>query len=138
MKTIQSFLIVALIAVVAVGCGKAEKILPKKGGTWKVTKQEQRDYQNDVLQTTTSAITTTDFTFQDDGTGTYVDGGETSAFTWTVNDDNDKITICEVFGGISFCFTYDIIESKSNNQIWYGELVDGTDRTEFDIEMERE
>ena len=138
MKTIQSFLIVALIAVVAVGCGKVEKVLPKKDGTWKTTKQEQRDYENDVLQSTTTAITTTKFTFQDDGTGSYVDDGTTSAFTWSVNDDNDKITVCEEFGGISFCFTYDVIESKGSSQVWYGEIVDGTSRTELDLEMERE
>jgi hypothetical protein len=138
MKAIQSFLIVALIAVVAVGCGKVEKILPKKDGKWKTTKQEQRYYENDVLQSTTTDITTTSFTFQKDGTGSLVDNGSTDAFTWSVNSDNDEITLCQDFGGVSICFTYDIVESKSTTQVWFGEIVDGSDRTEMDIELERE
>ncbi len=137
MKTIHSFIVVALIAIVAVGCGKVEKILPKKDGTWKVTKQEQRDYQNDVLQSTDTEITITEMVFKKDGSGTYVDGGTTYAITWSVNDDNDEFTMCEDFAGASVCFTYDIIESKSDSQVWFLELSDGNDRTEVDIELER-
>jgi hypothetical protein len=137
MKTIQSFIVVALIAIVAVGCGKVEKILPKKDGTWKVTKQEQREYQNDVLQSTDTEITTTEMTFQKDGSGTYVEGGSSFTFNWSVNDDNDKLDFCQDFGGASICVTYDIVESSANAQTWYLEIVDGSDRTEFDLELER-
>ena len=137
MKTIHSFLAVALIAIVAVGCGKVEKILPKKDGTWTTTKQVEREYENDVLQSTDDTISVSEFTFQDDGSGTYVEGGASYAFTWSVNDDNDEISVCESFSGVSFCFTYDIVESSKDAQKWYGEIVDDNFRTELELELAR-
>jgi hypothetical protein len=138
MKTIQSFFLIALIAIVAVGCGKVEKILPKKDGVWKVTKQEYRSYENDVLQLTETDITVTSYTFKDDGSGTYLEGGVNTAFTWSINSDNDKITLCQDFLGVSICFTYDILESSGKAQEWFLSIVDGTSRDEYNVNLERE
>jgi hypothetical protein len=138
MNTVKSFLLIALIAIVAVGCGKVEKILPKKDGVWKVVKQEQRIYENNVLVETLTDISVTSFTFKDDDSGTYVDDGTTYPFTWSVNDDNDEISLCETDSGVSICLAYTILESDNKTQEWFLTIADDSIRTEFNINLERE
>lgn len=141
MKSVKSFAIVALVAIVAVACGKVEKILPKKDGLWQATSQTVASYTNDSL---TSTVTQTDSLgqsyFDKEGTGYSTDfqGNNKTTFTWAVNDDNDVITITDTSG---FAMAYDILESSNKAQKWFGTIsvTVGTDvyKTEITGEMER-
>jgi hypothetical protein len=141
MKSVKSFAIVALVAIVAVACGKVEKILPKKDGLWVGTSQTVASYVNDSL---TSTVTETDSLgqafFEKDGTGYSADfqGNNKVDFTWSVNDDNDKITLTDTSG---FAVIYDILESSNKAQKWFGtiSITVGSDvyKTEITSEMER-
>ena len=140
MKSFKFLAIVAIMAIVAVGCGKVEKILPKKDGRWAGKSADVKVYFDDVL--TFSEVTTDSLgesIFEKDGTGTMIDaeGGE-SAFTWSVNDENDVITITDTS---NTPMAYDILESEKDLQTWFYTATEdflGTAiKTEITMVMER-
>lgn len=128
MKKFLSISALALVCIIAVSCGKVEKILPKKDGTWKSTSTTYRDFVNNTLDSTYTDTEASTMVFEKDGTGysytTNVDS--TDAFTWTVNDDNDIVTICQDFLGASFCVAFDVIESSKDSQTWMTTFQSGT------------
>lgn len=111
-STVKVFAMMALLAVIVVGCGKAEKILPKGTGMWAGKSSHTVTSVNDSV---TSDITDTDSLgstyFDKDGTGYTVEFGSTthSDFTWTVNDDNSVITITGTDSG-SVAMPIDIVD----------------------------
>ena len=106
---------IALVALMAVACGKVEKILPKGTGMWKISSSREVSYMNDSLL---SDVTRTDslgqIFFGDDGTGYSTEFGSTTKdnFTWTVNSDNDVLTILPSDTG-AIAMPADILESSS-------------------------
>ena len=132
-------MILAVVAVAMMSCNKVEKILPKKDGIWKVTQMTQTDYKNG---TQTSTETQTDslptYTFNKDGSGSYTDGVDSGTFEWSVNSDNDKITLTEQGFGI----TMDVVESKKKTQKWQwnveSTVADTTFKTETVMDLERQ
>lgn len=141
MKTFKVLALTALMAIVIVGCSKVEKILPKKDGTWKTTSSVSRVYVNSALDTTITQTTGFDetVTFEKDGIGSITDPDTTIAFTWTVNDNQDEVTMCFDFGGISLCQTSTVLESEKDKQVWMtSDKASGdVDWTETDATMER-
>lgn len=143
MKSVKSFVLVALIAIVAVACGKVEKILVKKDGLWVGTSQTIVSYTNAAV---TSTITETDSLgqtfFAKDGTGYSADfqGNNKSNFTWSVNDDNDILTITGVDSG-AVAFPATILESSSKAMTLFStiSITVGTDvyKTEVTSEIAR-
>lgn len=115
MNSLKAFAIIALVAIVAVGCGKVEKILPKGTGLWQVSSSRTVSFINNVQ---TSDETQTDslgqIYFDKSGSGYSTDFGSTSKdnFTWVVNSDNDVLTIT-TSDSIPFVFAADILESSS-------------------------
>lgn len=140
-SSLKSFAVIALVALVAVACNKVEKILPKKDGLWVGTSQTVVSYVNDSL---TSTETETDslgqMFFDKEGTGYSADfqGNNKVDFTWSVNDDNDAITITDTSGTP---ITFDILESSSKAQKWFTsisfDIFGDIYKSEITAEMER-
>ena len=123
-SSIKAFAIIALLAVVAVGCNKVEKILPKKDGLWQGVNSTVLSYLNDSLMTTTiddDSLGT--MYFDKDGSGYSQDfnNSQQHPFTWVVADGNDQITITDTSGT---SLTWEILESSSKEQKWHAELLD--------------
>ncbi|MBK9451296.1 MAG: hypothetical protein IPN95_18185 [Bacteroidetes bacterium] len=121
---IKVFAVTLMLAVVAVSCGKVEKILPKKDGMWVGTSQTVVTYVDDSLVSTeTDTDSLGKMFFDKEGTGYSVDFQDSNRtdFTWSVNDDNDVITITGTDSG-SVAMPYDILESSSKEQKWFGTL----------------
>ena len=138
MKLMKALSMLALVAVVAVGCGKTEKILPKKDGLWDVTKVTTRYYTGGNLDSTETYSDAGTYRFETDGTGVITeDGGATQAFEWTANDDAETVKICYDFLGIQVCMTYDVNVSEKNHQEWSFSQEDGNDRTEQELILDR-
>ncbi len=141
MRAFKVLTLTVLLAIVAVGCSKVEKILPKKEGTWKTTSSVSRVYVNSALDTTittTSGLVDT-YKFEKDGIGTYTDADTSVAFTWAVNDDQDEVTMCFDFAGLQICSKSTVLESEKDKQVWTStDKVDGdVDWTETDATLER-
>lgn len=119
MKAFKTLMMVAVIGIVAVGCGKVEKILPKKDGLWVGVSSKIDSYVNDSLTgTETQTDSLGEMFFAKDGTGYSADyTGDQTPITWTVNDDNDQITIADSAGANGV--TYDILESSSKAMTWF-------------------
>jgi ABC-type oligopeptide transport system substrate-binding subunit len=128
MKSVKLFAIVALMALVAVACGKVEKILPKGTGLWKVSSSREVSYLNNVLE---SDVTKTDslgqIYFDKAGTGYSTDFGSTTkdTFTWPVNDDNDVITITSNDTN-AIALPADILESSAKQMTIFFSMSGGT------------
>lgn len=120
MKNLRFSILVLSLAMLAVGCNKVEKILPKKDGLWNVTNLTSKTYFNNALISTQSdnnpGMT---YEFNKDETGTYKDATDTQNFTWSVNADNDVLTICQEVNSITICLDLDIIESSKDAQEWH-------------------
>ena len=115
MKSLKAFAIIALVAIVAVGCGKVEKILPKGTGLWQISSSRNVSYLNNALvydQTDTDSLG--QVYFDKEGTGYSTEFGSTTkeTFTWTVNSDNDVLTIT-TNDSIPYVSNADILESSS-------------------------
>jgi hypothetical protein len=142
MKSLKGIALIALTAMVAVGCNKIEKILPKKDGEWKVTEITFREYTNGGLDTTYIESNSGEiYTFEKDGTGELRDGTDVYDLTWEVNDDNDVVKICVAFFGPSvfICFDNTVLESEKNRQVWTNtdKETGDTTWTESDVTLER-
>lgn len=149
MKALKLILPMLLLAALMVGCGKVEKVLPKKDGKWQVTSQETRYYTHDNLdsmEVLTSGLPV--YTFNSDGTGSVTEGSNTTAFVWSVEDDSDDddfiddsdddINICQEFGGAQVCLEWDVRESSNKTQKWSAEIEDPSDDTKIEIDMNME
>jgi hypothetical protein len=116
------YLAVALVALIAVGCGKVEKILPRKDGLWKVTSETVTEFVNGVQDTTyTDTDSLSIVMFADDGTGysTDFDGKNKLPFEWSVNSDNDQITITD---STTIPLVFDVLESSNKEMTWQGSI----------------
>lgn len=136
----KSFTIFAAALTLVIGmtsCNKVEKILPKQDGTWNISSQVSREYENDSLVFTGTETNVGTLFFDKEGTGTFTDADTTTTFTWTVNSDGDQVTICQDFFGIQFCIPNTVVESSKDAQSWSSVIVDGTSRSETDMELER-
>jgi len=119
---IKVFAVTLMLAVVAVSCGKVEKILPKKDGKWKTTSTSTAIYMNSVLDTTVVTLSNDSsdvMEFLKDGVGNVISTDTTTSFTWSVNDNNDEITICQTFLSVQLCVTSTILESSKNEMTWF-------------------
>lgn len=120
--SVKALALAMLVALVAVGCSKVEKILPKKDGKWKMESAKYDWYMNGTLDSTWTEMGTDSsdiWEFLKDGAGNIISTDTTLPFTWSVNDDNDAVTICQSFSGISFCVTQEVLESSKNEQVWF-------------------
>jgi hypothetical protein len=133
--SIKAFAILAIMAIVAVGCGKVEKILPKKDGLWVGTSAHVVSYLNDTLfSDTTLTDSLGEIFFDKDGTGYTADNGgaNQSPFTWSVNDDNDQLTIVDSSGTAT---TSDILEVEKNEMTLFSSVTSGTSPFVFRTEV---
>lgn len=135
--SIKAFLAIAVMGIVAVSCGKVEKILPKKDGLWNQDSFRMVGYLNDsLLSDTTVTDSLGVIYFNEDGTGYTQDEGSTSqsAFTWSVNDDNDVLTITDSDSG-SVPMPMDILESSSKAMTLFNSTTTGAAPAVTKIEM---
>lgn len=136
MKSVKSIVLVALVALVAVACGKVEKILPKKDGMWVGVSSHVVSYQDDSL---TSDITQTDslgsMYFDKEGTGYSLNFGSATQypFTWSVNDDNDKLTITSTDSG-AVASVMDILESSNKEMTLFSSTTFTVSSINFKVE----
>lgn len=137
MKLVKLFSLAIVMVVAVSSCNKVEKILPKQDGTWTIKSQVSREYESDSLVSTDTETNVGTIFFDKEGTGTFTDADTTTAFTWSVNDDGDVVTICQSFAGINFCIDNTVVESSKDAQSWTSTQVDGTYRSETDMELER-
>ena len=124
--TVRVFAIVALLAAVVVGCGKVEKILPKKDGLWTTTSVHALTYLNDTLISDTTLTDSLGETyFAKDGTGYTADNGgaNQSPITWSVNDDNNVLTITDSSGTV---INADILEVEKNKMTLFTSISSGS------------
>ncbi len=135
MKKLQSFLTILAIALVAFACNKEERILYRKDGDWKTTKETQNWYYQGILIQTDTDIHMSEVNFQKDGGGTIVSDGETEVITWSINDEGDELRLCIVEGSISTCSDITLTESTKDKQVWHTEFSDGETRIEYDYEL---
>jgi|GEM_PF-2155024 hypothetical protein len=119
MKAFKSLFLVAVLGIVAVGCGKVENILPKKDGLWVGVSSTTESYVNDSLVSTeVQTDSLGQLFFAKDGTGysTDTDGSNRTDFTWSVNEENDQITLTDTSG---VPLVYDILESSNSAMTWF-------------------
>lgn len=135
MKKLQSSAIIFAIALVAFGCNKEERILFRKDGDWKTTKETQQWYYQGILVQTDNDIHTTEITFKKDGSGTAVVDGTTEVISWTINDEGDELRLCSVDGSISTCSEITLVESTKDKQVWHSEFSDTDYRIVYDYEL---
>lgn len=140
MKKLNYFILSLSLAMMAVGCNKVERILPKKDGLWKATSSTDRYYLSNTLffeETLTGDGIT--YQFEKDGTGIQKEDSTTINFTWEVNDDNDVLRYCEQDGSLLICYSIDILESSKDKQKWFfSSKQDGiTDWQESEVTLER-
>ena len=134
-SSIKAFAIVAVLAIVAVGCGKVEKILPKKDGLWVGVSAHVVSYLNDTLfSDTTLTDSLGEMYFAKDGTGYSAETGGANKvdFTWSVNDDNDVLTITDTSGTASMS---DILEVDKNEMTLFSSTTVGTSPFVFKTEV---
>lgn len=130
MKKFSSLLSIVAMVMVAVSCGKVEKILPKQDGEWQTT------YQKIVTTDASGAVVDSEETsnvdslgtvhFESDGTGhSHNPDGSTGDFTWAVNDDNDvlTITIADSASGSSVVMDWEILEFSNKEMKMENTLV---------------
>jgi hypothetical protein len=128
MKKLLSISALVLVCIIAVSCGKVEKILPKQDGTWRSSSTTYREFVANALDTTYTETFNSTMVFEKDGTGySYeTNADSTDAFTWSVNDDNDVVTICQDFFGLQFCVPFEVLESSKDSQTWVATTESGT------------
>ena len=135
MKKLQSSALIFALALVAFGCNKEERILFRKDGDWKTTKETQQWYFQGILVQTDTDIHTSEVTFKKDGTGTAVVDGTTEVISWKINDEGDELRLCMIEGSISTCFDFDLTESTKEKQVWHAEVVSEDTRIVYDYEL---
>ena len=140
MKTLKASLMIVLLAVLAVGCtSSTDKILPKKGGTWKTTSIEIRSYVNSALVSTTNDTRTYNYFFEKTGAGTFTDSAGTRTITWLVNPSGEIMNTCFNTATSQVCDQYLILESTKDSQKWLQTII-GTnngDKTEREVTLAR-
>ena len=140
MKTLKASLFIVLLAVIAVGCGSGtDKILPKKGGTWKTTSIVIRSYVNSALISTTNDTRTYTYFFEKGGPGTFTDSAGTRTITWYVNPSGEVMTTCTNTVTTQVCDQYLILESQKDSQKWLQTIngVNNGDKTEREVTLAR-
>lgn len=141
MKSPKVIAAILILGAFVAACGKVEKILPKKDGTWKIAQIDYREYSTAGLDSSYTDLTSSEsYEFDKDGTGTVTDGSDIVAFTWSVSNDGDEISICyDILGGIFFCVKNEVLESEKNRQVWTNTDKEDGDSTwtESDVTLER-
>lgn len=118
---------IALLAIfcgMVLGCTKVEKVLPHKDGLWDVKTVTYEHYENDSLIERTGGDENLPYYFFDaDGTGYYKSFYfvQRFPFTWSVNDDNDQLTIQDTTS--TQPTVWDIVEHKRNAETWVNTTV---------------
>jgi hypothetical protein len=142
MKSTKLFAVVALVALIAVGCGNVEKILPKKDGLWVGKSQTVTVFANGVQDTSyTETDSLGQMMFEKDGGGYSADyaGNNKVNFTWSVNADNDQVTVTDTSG---VPIVFDVLESSGKEQTWKTsvsfDLFGITIKTDIQSTMERQ
>jgi hypothetical protein len=140
-SSVKAFAIVAVLAIVAVSCNKVEKILPKKDGLWQGTESivtQFIDGTQDTTWTDTDSLGRMFFDKEGTGYATDFEGNNRVDFTWSVNDDNDVVTITDTS---DTAVMYDVLESSKNEQKWFTSFsfdISGTTyKTDITTTMER-
>ena len=105
--------VILLLTILISSCSKApNKVLVKKDGTWNAA------YTTVTTITGTAPTTVTGtsvITFDKNGSGHYVDSGNTINFTWSYNETATSITITEDTGNT---YTYIVTDLKMNSETW--------------------
>jgi hypothetical protein len=118
MKTLKACCLLLLLAMVVVGCGKVENILPSKEGTWTSTSSVYRYYVNSALDSTFTDTDTYTFNFQKGGALTLTDVSGPHTLTWSVNPGGDIVTLCSNTIGSQDCEQYVVKSSSKDSQSW--------------------
>ena len=123
MKTSFKLAIVAIAALIAVGCSNIEKILVKQEGVWNVTQFSFVEYTAETApnysytDSTEFDLAPSTMTFMDDGTGTFTFNflGQVEDFplTWTATEDEFTLNINDVFDNP---LVYTVNESSNDAQ----------------------
>lgn len=109
----------ALILMAAIACSTdAEKVLPKKDGKWALNKLTIATSQTVAGQTnTTNSVFTSGlgtYTFDKDGSGSYVSSDTTLNFKWSGSEDKLTFTYTD-----NSTESITVQESSKDAQKWY-------------------
>ena len=133
--------ILGLLAAVLVlaACQNLEKILPANTGTWNAVSGSVSIIEDGtvLVSDSTVSVSGTSFQFNEDGTGSYTEDGQTSTFTWSYDADSEQITTTESGESI----TYDVLDyTKNTMTIFFPFEIDFLGlilRTETTLNLER-
>jgi len=120
MKQIKQLGLVLFVAVMATACSKEKRLTNRIEGSWTLTKQEIT--ANTV--TTTLTPSASNFTFNDDKSGSYSitfsENGQSitdaGSFTWA--NTKDQVTINETSNGQTTSTVYKVDKDEKKHQEW--------------------
>jgi hypothetical protein len=140
MKTLKATFFIALLALIVVGCGGVEKILPRQDGVWKTTLSEHRSYVNSTLDSTWTDTQIFTYTFDKSGAGTFVDAAGSHIVTWSSNPKGDIVTICQNTITSQNCEQFLVLSSAKDSQNWRSQTAGAVNGsyTEHEIKLARE
>lgn len=125
--------------LVLTACTNLEKILPANTGTWNAVSGSVTILEDGTPVTSDSSITNIDVTYQfnEDGSGSYTEDGQTTNFTWTYDAEAEQITTDD--SGLAI--TYDVLDYTRNTMTLFFpfeiEFLGITIRTESTLNLER-
>jgi hypothetical protein len=135
MKTLKSTIIVALLAVLVVGCGGVDKILPRQDGTWRTTTITYTNFVGNVADSTWTDPQTYTYVFDKTGSAKFTDDLGTYDVTWYVNPEGDLVTICDNTASTQDCIQYVVQESAKNSQRWKATINGSVNGSWLEIDM---
>lgn len=139
-QNIVYLLLIPVLVGVLTACNP-DRVLPKKEGLWQVVSIRDQNYSGNAvaIDTTFPGPFPEQYQFNKDGTGTFIDEGNTADFQWEYDSEKQFLTL-----DYNPAFQREeliVVErSKRKSQTW---LIDSgfpaglPDRTERTLELER-
>lgn len=122
------------LALILPSCKTTEKFLVKKEGEWLASMLLYQHYENGTLTSEESYSNHLVFVFEKDGGGSVKSDQLTNGLSWSVDEKDDRILICEQNQD---CIWYDVLQSEKNVQTWFGTLEYPNARTDISIRLVR-
>lgn len=140
MKHLKITILLSLLLVLVVSCGKVKNVLVSQDGKWLSSAVTTRSYVNSTLDSTWTTQNPTTYTFDKAGTVVVTPTtGSSQTLTWTVNQNQDIISLC-VSSPTYSCTEYLIVSSSKSEQQWKATIVGAVNGewTEQDLTLTRQ
>jgi hypothetical protein len=133
MKIIQAASLLLLLVGTATGCTDDKRLLYRKDGKWETVRQETRAYAGGIVSGRDNNIYLTEATFLKDGTATLIIDGTGKSVNWTLNEDGDKLDLCDP----TECVNFTVTQLDKENQKWQYSAGPDSSRVEIDYDLVR-